>query len=328
MSDIPEQVLREAEEADAELEAIKKARQADLPPAITLEPKPDEATPQQMAQPQAQPTETKTVQQQAPADTQVWQDRLNTANGWLKEANERNKRLEDELRKMQSTLSDLTSKIVSRQEQQPQTPQTQGDPQEFRKYIDPKLVEEYGEDWARGTYESYKRMQSGTQAELDALKARLAEVDGNARKMAGESEYASFLRNLDGMCPGAAVMQERPTPEFLKWLDEPDELTGETRRSVAEGAFAAKNIRAVAGVFKKYMQSLAAKPAAQSAPVSQALPASSGQGSPAPEKPIYTEASVERFYDEVRRNMWDDRLSERNKIEKQIEEAYKEGRVR
>jgi hypothetical protein len=142
--------------------------------------------------------------------------------------------------------------------------------------------------------------------------------------------------------------QLNETPSFLEWLQLTDPYSGTIRINLLRDAYGQCNTPRVAAFFKGFLaEEAATAPRDQEATPQAAAPQSAPQpgkpsldqfaapgraksaAGPAPaEKPFFTRAQIATFYAASTAGKFAGREAERDKIERQIFEAQREGRVR
>jgi hypothetical protein len=131
--------------------------------------------------------------------------------------------------------------------------------------------------------------------------------------------------------------------EFLSWLNLPDAYSGAIRKELLTAAYNRSDANRVAAFFKGFISDEAAtNPASYSQPdhvaprsnkVSLETLAAPGRAKTAAasapaEKPIFTRAHITEFYSDVRRGKYAGKEAEKDRIEKDIFAAQREGRIR
>jgi hypothetical protein len=174
--------------------------------------------------------------------------------------------------------------------------------------------------------------------ELDGVKAQVGQVGAGMQFSARQRMHA----DLDTALP--SWRDTNNNPQFLNWLALPDPFSGVIRHNLLKEAYARSQTPRVLAFFKGFLSGEAAEqPAANgrdtkggnrqqppkvsltelAAPGRAKTPAPSGPG----EKPSFTRAQITRFYADVAANRYAGRDAEKNKLESQIFEASREGRV-
>ena len=121
-------------------------------------------------------------------------------------------------------------------------------------------------------------------------------------------------------------------PRFLSWLDQTDGLTGETRRTLLTRAYDRGASDRCAAIFKAFLADRV--PQRQRAPAQQ-LPFQKDRrrqptiaASELDGRKRWSRAEIAAFYQDVRRGRYDGREVEKGRIEAEILNAAKSGRIR
>lgn len=132
-------------------------------------------------------------------------------------------------------------------------------------------------------------------------------------------------------------------PQFLDWLSLPDPYSGAIRHDMLRAAYAQGDSHRVLAFFNGFLAEEAAVAPAKGQPdgsvmeipkvplASLAAPgrAKTAASDMAPaEKPIFTRAQIAQFYADVHANKYRGRDADKNRLEAQIFEAQREGRIR
>jgi hypothetical protein len=238
-------------------------------------------------------------------DARYYEDRLRVIQGML---NKRNAEFA-ELKGMVSQLEKAD----------------QSQPKQATNRFSPKFREEYGEEFAN-------EIASGVRSEfMDIIAQHKAEMEQMRQSVNRESNDAVFWLKVDKLCPGASDLQDDPPESFLAWLEQSVPMTGMSRKQIGINAVSRGDAATVAELFGSYMAAVGkASKTPADAVARQVMPA----GSPARQtqstakKPTYTEAQIDKFWSDKMAGKYSGDPDKAQKIEAQIELAYKEGRVR
>jgi len=229
----------------------------------------------------------------------------------------------DQLEKLLSSISSAPAQPVASTE----------------RLITDKDIEDYGD--------SIDVMRRVTKEETLAAQRELAElkklvrdmqlqvvprVEAVAHRQAVSADQA-FWSDLTAVVPGwRDINQNR---EFHSWLLEVDPLTGVTRQSHLENAQKNHDVRRVAAFFSTWQgnsgHSIAQEPrdAAKSQLEKQVAPGR-GRTAAAPaanQAQTYSPQDITKFFNDVRKGAYKDRETERDRIERDIFAAQREGRI-
>lgn len=219
-------------------------------------------------------------------------------------------RLSAENRDLKTQLQSLTEQVEALKNAKPPEP-----------LVKPEEIEEYGEGLIDVARRIAREELAAKQHEIDSLKAKLESLS-NVTTQKVESDFFKSLTDL--VADWKDINQD---PKFLAWLDEVDELTGQTRQDLLSAAERARDAGRTAKfftAFKKASSSWAANSTA--ALESQVAPASSQNTPTPPAKKVWTRAEVSDFYGRVRRGEISDK--DAVAIEADIHAAQIEGRIR
>ena len=212
-------------------------------------------------------------------------------------------------------------------------------PVSAEKLVTDKDLAEYGD--------SIDVMRRVTREETGANQRRIAELEQLIRQMQVNviprveqvahkqalSAEQMFWTELSAMVPDWRELNG--VKEFHDWLLEVDPLTGQTRQFYLEDAQRNLDARRVATIFATWQalngQSVAQAPRANSVSEldKQVSPGRSRGGSaPTPDQPkAYSPQDVAKFYDDVRKGVYRGREAERDRLERDIFAAQREGRL-
>jgi hypothetical protein len=199
--------------------------------------------------------------------------------------------------------------------------------------------EAYGEDFIamvdRAAQEKLAPKIAGLESELKILRERL----GNVGEYVGKSERDRMNAYLTEHVPN--WRQVNDDPAFLNWLALPDRYTDAIKHELLKSAYAANNGPRVVEFFKGFLEEAAPAPQGETVPATPVVPrisladlaapgrAKTAAAQPVPaEKPTFTSAEVSQFYVDVANKKFVGREAEKDRIDKEIIEAGREGRIR
>jgi len=295
---LPRAVLEAEEKANKLHEELLKQQQS---PEATDPPTEGEQTP-----PAADPEPPKNQDGSPPPQEDNWEHRFKVLQG---KYNSEVPRFAQENKELKSRLESLEDEINALKS-------TPAEP-----LVKPEEIEEYGPglvDLARRIAQEELRAKDAKIEKLERQLSGIAEVTTNTAKN-------DFFRSLGAMVPDWERINEDPA--FLKWLDEVDELTGETRLSLLSKAEVARDAARAAKFFQAYSKtssSWAAK--ANDALESQIVPPTNKTPETPPSKRMWTRAEITDFYSRLRRGEVSDQ--DAIAIEADITAASIEGRIR
>lgn len=187
--------------------------------------------------------------------------------------------------------------------------------------VKPEEIEEYGEGLIDVARRIAREELAAKQAEIDALKAKIDSVSN----VTAQKVESDFFKSLTEMVPDWEQVNQ--DAGFLTWLDEVDELTGETRQVLLSRAEKSRDAARTAKfftTFKKASSSWAAN--STKALDQQVAPATNNAPQTPPSKKIWTRGEVTEFYRRMRRGEVSDK--DAIAIEADIMSAQIEGRIR
>lgn len=181
--------------------------------------------------------------------------------------------------------------------------------------------EKYGDDLLDVIKRAAQEQIAAKDAEIESLKRRMDMVNQTTAK----TVEVTFYDRLGQLAPDWVTINS--DQDFLRWLDEYDELTGRTRQDLLSDAEAARDAERVARFFTKWKatqqkQSSAPNPAL----AAQVAPDANRVVTTPPGKRFFTRAEIRDFYARARRG--DIPAKEMVAMESEIHAATIEGRIR
>lgn len=240
-----------------------------------------------------------------------------------------NRELNGRVQQMEQLLASLSA-----QQNAPQTPA------QVEKYLSEKEVEDYGD--------SIDVMRKVTREELGSVAQRIAQLEGLVRQMQSSvvpqvqslaqrqavSSEQQFWSELGAAVPNWREVNDNQ--DFQSWLLEVDPMTGSTRQAYLEDAQRNLDPRRVASFFRTWLERNGQANVAQPKGTSknselekQVAPGRSrGAGSPQTGKgAVYSPQDIQKFFNDVRSGKYKGREQERDRIERDIFAAQREGRI-
>jgi hypothetical protein len=288
----------------------------------------------QQAEPQAQ--EPARAQEPTPkGDDQTWEARYKSLNGRIEKQSRVMQEQNQQIQNLQGLLAQMQH--PSKEEQKAPTPES---------FLTPEERESYGDDFLQVVGKKANEIVAPLKRELEdkikELNQRLGSVGGTVQ----QSLKDRMDSTLDQEVPQWRQLNE--TPAFLEWLQLTDPYSGTIRINLLRDAYGQCNTPRVAAFFKGFLaEEAATAPRDQEATPQAAAPQSAPQpgkpsldqfaapgraksaAGPAPaEKPFFTRAQIATFYAASTAGKFAGREAEKQKIEAQIFEAQREGRVR
>lgn len=181
--------------------------------------------------------------------------------------------------------------------------------------------------------------------EVAAIKNKLSELEQQLRGVGQHVNKSACERMHDALNQQLPNWTEiNDNEKFLDWLALPDEYSGTIKHELLKSAYAANDAPRVLNFFKGFLASEAAavppvtQPDQTTPPVEPKVPlenlaapgrAKTAAPPPAPvEKPIISSADVRQFYADLAKGVYRGRDDEKNRLEKMIFEANRDGRIR
>jgi hypothetical protein len=266
-----------------------------------------------------------------PAPPVDWEHRYNSMKGRFERAEARSAQLQDQI-----------TSLLARLDARPPTPQPAPQVQPL---LTPQEVEEYGEDLlkvvGKRAKEELNPLLSKFEGDLASVKDQLANVGSHLQQSARDR----MLSDMDRSLPDWRELNTNS--EFLDWLALPDAFSGVIRHELLKAAFEQNNSPRVLAFFNGFLQEAAVAPSdgqdqTAQPPVPPAAPqphkisletlaapgrAKTAAPSAPAEKPSFTRAQIQAFYHDVSRGAYRGRDADKAKVEAQIFEATREGRV-
>jgi len=253
-------------------------------------------------------------------------------------------RLQANNRSYEERVSQL-EELISSLQTNPQSTKAETDtPQQVQKYVTDTDVEEYGDsiDVMRkvskeelGPVMSKMSQIERTLAELsNSLNTNVLPTVQNVAKQQTQTATERFWSELNRRVPD--WQQINNSPDFQSWLLELDPLTGRTRQSFLEDAQKALNADRVIAFFDSFAPQTGTEANTNGQPnrsaselEKQVSPGRSrSAGKPADSNPkTYSTDEIKAFYNDVRMGKFKGREKERDRIERDIFAAQREGRI-
>lgn len=322
----PDAVKAIAARAQAAFDAAY-ARPADEAPVDDSAPASAEPPATQVVEVFAPPPTEQPAQKQV--DDQSWEHRYKSMKG-------RYDRSEAQIAAMSEQITSMQNVIATMQITRPDPA-----PAELRaeRFITPEEEQDYGPDFlnvvGKKAKEELLPIVSKYEAKISDLEEKLKSVGNHFQQDAMSRMEAS----LDERLPNWREVNFEP--EFIKWLKLPDPYSGAIRHELLKAAYQRSDTPRVLAFFNGFLSEEAATDPARVQP-DQAVSApkvpletfaapgrakTAAATAPA-EKPIFTRAQIAQFYAASAAGKYRGREAEKDRIESQIFEAEREGRIR
>lgn len=271
----------------------------------------------------------------APADDKPvdWERRFSAMKG-------RYDRAEGQVRQLSEQIASLNN-IIATMQATTTPPSSKEAEDAIERLITPEEENDYGQDFLKVVGKKAKEellpVIKKYEDKISELEARLQGVNGYV----AQDAKARMLEVLDDKLPDWREVNRNE--DFLSWLQLPDLYSGDIRHNLLKAAYERNDATRVLAFFNGFLAEEAAMSPAEArteetrapAPVldpkSLAAPgrAKSAAASSAPaEKPIFTRAQIAKFYADATAGKFRGREAERDRLEMQIFEAEREGRIR
>ena len=336
--ELPEQLKKQIIDADAMITALSKGE----PPA--QEPSPsnsaDPATAPPAAGDGAQPPAAPASSIQPPEDEQTWEQRFKSQQGRFDQMLRANQVLSERIAEMQASIQAMHARGL----EAPQPPQPAAE-RERQRYVKDEEVEEYGEEFmdvvARRAMETYAPEVDEIAERVKRLESR---VDG-VGQVVETTVKRGLVETLTDAVPNWREINN--SPAFKAWVQIPDPYSGRLRYDMIKEAYAGHETSRVIAFFKGFLSEAAGLPTTSQARTPSAPPPANGSGSGKPsleqfaapgrarsapqnlppEKFVYTQAWIAKFYADKLAGKYRGRDDDVAAVEQDIFAAQHEGRI-
>lgn len=285
--------------------------------------------------PVVEPVKEPVVATPAPTATdQTWEHKYNSMKG-------RHDRLQDQMRSMSEQLTNTQGLLAKVQSTPAATPTELS----AKSLLTPEQVAEYGNEFLDVVG---KKAVEQLSPEVAALKAEIAQLRQNQAHLDSsqtQSNRTRMFADLNTSVPDWKTIND--DQNFLNWLALPDTYSGAIRHELLKAAYERCDTPRVVAFFKGFLAEEAATAPRESGPdltapatppvtkvplETFAAPGRAKSTAAAPEapveKPVFTNAQISSFYADSIAGKYRGREAEKNRIEAQIFEAQREGRIR
>lgn len=291
--------------------------------------------------------ESRTQTQPPPAEPDL-EHQFQSMKGRYEREQANNQRMARQIADMQHLMASMQSAPpISQPQQQGSGVKFEGGPATPR-YVTADEVKEYGEELmdivGRRAREVYEPIVAQLTQELNNVRQQVGGVRSTVAYDASVQMYKDLAQEVPNW------EQINASPEFGRWLDQPDPLTGQLRRNILNWSHRNNMTGSVIAAFKGFLSDQAPlgpanggmapgngadrhEPVAstQQATLAQfAAPgrAKTGQTQVPPEKPIFSTADINQFYRDKTAGKFAGREAEADAYERALYEAGREGRIR
>jgi len=312
----------EAEDADGVQETNEEATTAEAEGEASSQPTNETKRPVESTSEQSSPKG---------EEEQSWEHRYKSMKG-------RYDRAENQLRQMSDQITSLQNVIATMQVTAP----VGGSSNAFaaERLITAEEENDYGSEFltvvGKKAKEELLPIVKGYETKIADLEERLKNVGGYVQQDA----RARMETMLDDRVP--AWRDVNFDPNFISWLKLPDPYSGVIRHEMLKAAYERNDTPRVAAFFNGFLAEEAATDPAREetgrtqAPAKKSLSefaapgrakTAAASGAPA-EKPVFTRAQIAKFYAESAAGKFRGKEAEKDRIEAQIFDAERAGRIR
>lgn len=328
---LPEQVRKQSEAVQQLYMELNQEVTGNNPETSLEEASTDANSGTETAQPRAQTEQTRASNQQGESFEQKYRTLQGMYNAEVPRLHAQNRDMSARVAELEKLLASFSTQQQSAQSPQPVV----------GKLITDKDIEEYGD--------SIDIMRKVSREEAAAAQTRVAELETVIRQLQtsmvprveqlaanhAQSREQQFWTELGSYIPQWASINE--DPDFRAWLLEVDPLTGLTRQVYLEDAQRNLDARRVANFFNSWSGSSGGV-SAQVAQTSRKVQTSELERQIAPGRgrtaaPVatntttYTPSDIKKFFDDVRSGRFKGKEAERDRLERDIFAAQREGRI-
>lgn len=266
-------------------------------------------------------------------DEQSWEHRYKSMKGRYDRAETQIKAMSDQITHLQNTITSIQAAQYNANETDTYS----------ERFITPEEEQDYGSEFlavvGRKAKEELVPEVASLKKEIANLRAQLAGVGGYVQQDARSRLETSLGNSV------ANWKEINMKPEFLSWLKLPDAYSGVIRHELLRAAYERNDAPRVVAFFKGFLAEEAATAPVEGRPdldggstasrkVSLETLAAPGRaktaaasGAPA-EKPNFTRAQIAKFYADSAAGKYRGKEAEKDRIEMQIFDAEREGRIR
>lgn len=282
----------------------------------------------------AEPEAPKESPKEAPKETSKddnWEHKYKSLHGRYMSAQDQLRNMSDQIQNLQNVIATLQSAPSNMQ-----IPELQAE-----RLITDDEVRDYGDDFLKVVGKKAKEEMAPV---IKAYEAKIKELEtrvNGVNNVVQQDATQKLIGTLDERLPNWRELNTNE--EFLSWLRLPDPFSGAIRHDMLKAAYTQGNASRVLAFFNGFLAEEAATTPAREEPDTathrvakiplqnlaapgRAKTAASASG-PA-EKPIFTRAQIASFYADVAAGRFRGKDAEKAKLEGQIFDAQREGRIR
>lgn len=291
---------------------------------------PNDGQPPMTAQVQQETTQTDNQPEPQKPGDESWEHKYNSVLGRLRRSQEQMKEMAEQINNLQGVIATMQT-----------TPSASEVPSfKTERLITDEEVRDYGEDLLTVVGKKAREELAPVIGKYEEKIADLERQLKGVNSVVQQDTQQKLLNALDENLPTWRDLNRNE--DFLAWLRLPDTYSGAIRHEMLKAAYAQGNAPRVLAFFNGFLAEEAATSPAEGEPVKgtrvpkvplenlaapgRAKTAASTSG-PA-EKPIFTRAQIASFYADVAAGKFRGRDADKAKLEAQIFDAGREGRIR
>lgn len=276
--------------------------------------------------------------QPAPAyEDQTWEQRFKSLAGRHEQSQRNNQALADRIGELENLVASM--RASGKDGGMPQTTQ----PVQYQKLLTPEEETDYGQEMLSVVG---KKAREELTPEVETLKQRLDRLEGRVEGVGTVMQRTEQQKMYDNLASTVPNWQQiNVDAGFKDWLQVPDPYSGRKRYDMLMDAFTRQDTPRVIQFFKGFAE-VTGTPTQAESPRNAAPPLNNGSGqrpsladyaAPGrarsglqelpPDKPVYTNAQIARFYADMRVGKWKGREADAAAIEQDIFQAQHEGRI-
>ena len=290
-----------------------------------------EAKEPEAGQEQAESGVTAESNPQTKEDDQSWEHRYKSMKGRFDRSQDQIRSLSEQIQSLQNVMATMQATSAA---------PTAGEAEAaIERLITPEEENDYGSEFLKVVG---KKAREELLPMIKQYEAKIAQLEGQLQGVGGRIAHDArqqMLGSLDEKIPNWREINRDET--FLQWLQLPDTYSGAIRHELLKAAYERNDAPRVAAFFTGFLAEEAAVAPAmgetgRNAPAKPSLDqfaapgrAKSAAATTAPaEKPSFTRAQIAKFYADAASGKYRGRDAERDRLEKQIFDAQREGRIR
>lgn len=266
-----------------------------------------------------------------PDDDQSWEHRYKSMKGRYDRAETQIRQLSDQIASMQNVIATMQT-----------APPRDDAPAELRaeRLITPEEEQDYGSEFLNVVGKKAKEELLPIVKQYEDKIARLEEQLRGVGGYVQQDARSRMMATLEQSVPNLAELNTNP--EFISWLKLPDPYSGAIRHNLLKEAYDRNDTSRVLAFFRGFLAEEAAvapatgetgrtdapaKPSLEQFAAPGRAKTAAASGAPA-EKPVFTRAQIAKFYADSAAGKYRGKEAEKDRIEGQIFEAEREGRIR